>query len=250
LAMVSPARRAMSRWKTLGRRDRRRKAAAIPLGMTDLSPWVATELPYSYLLHHVFTTPSCPYPLSLYRFIQGAMTFTPGDAAAFEATIISACDEHERASRWKRGYRRCLVIEGFFIKFDSYRSLYPQVETQKYVFRCAKDDISAPRVPEVLHFFHRDYRMAYVVMEYIKFTPPPVPDLPKKAALALQWLRDLPAPPDCPWIGPLGGGRVRHRLFKDYEAPLSFVSIQAIERYLNTVCAYIVLSIRHPRIHS
>jgi len=52
----------------------------------------------------------------------------------------------------------------------------------------------APRVPEVLHFFHRDYRMAYMVMEYIKFTPPPVPDLPKKAALAVQWLRDLPVP--------------------------------------------------------
>jgi len=44
------------------------------------------------------------------------MMSTPGDAAAFEATIIAACAEHERASRWEHGYRRCLVIEGFFVK--------------------------------------------------------------------------------------------------------------------------------------
>jgi len=161
------------------------------------------------------------------------MTSTPSDAA-FEAVIISACAEHERASRWEHDYRRCLVIEGVFVKFDSYRSLYPQVETQKYVFQCAKGDMNAPRVPEVLHFFHRDYQMAYVVMEYINLTPHPVPDLPKKVALEIQWLRDLPAPLDCLWFGPLGGGRVRHTLFKDYLAPLSFISIQAIERYLNT----------------
>jgi len=63
-----------------------------------------------------------------------------------------------------------------------------------YVSQCAKPDMSAPRVPdsEALHFFHRDHRMAYVVMEYITLTPPPVPDLPQKAALALQWLRKLP----------------------------------------------------------
>ena len=163
------------------------------------------------------------------------MTSTHGDAAAFEAVIISACAEHERAHRRKDGYRRCLVIEGVFVKFDSYQSLYPQVETQKYVFQCAMGDMSAPRVPEVFNFFHQSFQMAYMVMEYIKLTPPPVPDLPEKVALALQWLRDLPAPPDRVRIGPLGGGRARHTLFKDYKAPLSLSSIQAIERYLNTV---------------
>jgi len=61
--------------------------------------------------------------------------------------------------------------------------------------------------------------MAYVVMKYIKFAPHSVPDLPKKVALAIQWLRDLPAPPpDRVRIGPLGDGRVRHTLFKNYKA--------------------------------
>jgi len=58
-------------------------------------------------------------------------------------------------------------------------------------------------------------------MEYINFTPVPVPDLPERVALAVQWPRDIPAPPDGVRIGPLGGGRARHTLSKDYEAPLS-----------------------------
>ncbi|KAL4074254.1 hypothetical protein J3A83DRAFT_4371530 [Scleroderma citrinum] len=161
------------------------------------------------------------------------MTSTPGDTATFEAAIISACAEHERA------HRRNLCTE-----------------TQKYVFQCAKGDMSAPRIPEVLYFFHRNYQMAYMVMEIIKFIPLPVPDLPERVALALQWLRDLPAPPDRVWIGPLGGGRARHTLFKNYKAPLSFLSIQAIERYLNTAITRVPprsrpvapISLRHERL--
>jgi len=159
----------------------------------------------------------------------------PGDAAAFEDAIIDACERHERAHRREDGYRRCVVVGEFFVKFDSYGSLYSPAQTQIYVSQCAEGDMSAPRVPKVIYFFHRDYQMAYVIMDYINLTPPPVPDLPKKAALAIQWLRDLPAPPGQVLIGPLGGGRARHVLFKDFEAPLSFSSVEAIERYLNKV---------------
>lgn len=162
------------------------------------------------------------------------MTSTPDDGNAFETVIVSACAEHERVHYWEKNYRRCLVIRGLFVKFDSYNSLYPQFETQKYVFQCSKGDVSAPRVPEVLQFFHRDY-MAYMVMEYINLTPPPTPDLPERVALAIQWLRDLPPPPNRVRIGPLGSGRARHAIFKDYQAPLTFSSIQAVERYLNEV---------------
>jgi len=70
-------------------------------------------------------------------------------------------------------------------------------------------------------------------MEYITLTHPPVPDLPQKVAVALQWLRDPPAPTERVRIGPLGSGRARHTLFKDCKAPLPFSSIEAIERYLN-----------------
>jgi hypothetical protein len=158
-----------------------------------------------------------------------------GDQSTSEDAIIRACTEHEHNHRRDDDYRRCVVTQGYFVKFDSYNTLRPQVETQKYVSQRAKLDGSAPRVPEVLHFFHRDGRMGYVVMEYIKPTTTPVVDLPQRVALALQWLRDLPAPTGHDGIGPLGKGRARHMLFKDYRAPLYFSSIQAIQRYLDEV---------------
>jgi len=161
------------------------------------------------------------------------MTPAPVDLAAFEDAIISACEKHERDHKGEHDYRRCVVTEGAFVKFDSYYSLWPQFQTQDYVSQCAKLDMSAPRVPGVLHFFHRDYRMAYLAMEYITLTPPPVPDLPQKAALALQWLRDLPVPTERVRIGPLGSGHAGHMLFKNFRAPLSFSSVEALERYLN-----------------
>jgi hypothetical protein len=168
------------------------------------------------------------------------MTPTPDDLAAFEAAIISACAELEINHRWGDDYRRCVITQGVFVKYDSYLSLYPQYLTQKYVFQHAESDTSVPHVPKVLHFFHQNKKMAYLVMEYINLTSPPVPDLPHRAALALRWLRGLPAPPGHARIGPLGNGRARHVLFKDCTAPLSFSSIQAVERYLNTVrpCLY------------
>ena len=171
------------------------------------------------------------------------MTPAPFDLAAFEDAIISACEKHERDHKGEHDYRRCVVTEGAFVKFDSYYSLWPQFQTQDYVSQCAKLDMSAPRVPGVLHFFHRDYRMAYLVMEYITLTPPPVPDLPPKAALALQWLRDLPVPTERVRIGPLGSGHAGHRLFKNFRAPLSFSSIEALERYLNNCVRGYILEI-------
>ena len=162
------------------------------------------------------------------------------ELVALEDTIVSACAEHEDGHNiWEDGYRRCVDVQGYFVKFDSYKILRPQVETQIYVSQHAKLDESAPRVPEVLHFFHRNNRMGYVVMDYIKPTTTPVPDLPQRVALAVQWLRDLPAPTGHVGTGPLGNGRARHTLFKDYKAPLDFSSIEAIQRYLDKVRPYL-----------
>jgi hypothetical protein len=120
---------------------------------------------------------------------------TPCELLDIEDAIVRACGEHESDHGKDRDYRRCVITQGFFVKFDSYKFLYPQVETQNYVSQLAEFDDSAPRVPKVLHFFHRDRLMAYVVMEYIKPTRSSVPDLPQRVALALQWLHDLVAPP-------------------------------------------------------
>ncbi len=160
---------------------------------------------------------------------------TPAELATFEAAIISACAEH-KCDYWEDGYWCCVVTQGYFVKFNSYNSLYPQVEMQKYISQCTKLDRSAPCVPKVLHFFHWKYQMAYMVMDYIKPTPTPVLDLPKRVALALQWLRNLPAPPGHVGIGPLGNSHTCHTLFKDCMVPLSFLSIQAVDRYMDQVC--------------
>ncbi|EKM74489.1 hypothetical protein AGABI1DRAFT_116827 [Agaricus bisporus var. burnettii JB137-S8] len=112
--------------------------------------------------------------------------------------------------------------------------MYPEYETLKYISRCAKNDINAPRVPEIIHFFHRrDRCLAYLVMENINLTPPPE-DFHERVAKAIQWLRKCPVSPDGATLGPLGGGAAHHELFGESKAPLKFSSTLALERFLNT----------------
>jgi hypothetical protein len=48
-------------------------------------------------------------------------------------------------------------------------------------------------------------------------------------------MRSVPAPHDVV-LGPKGNGRARHVVFKDFKAPLDFISVGALERYFNKVC--------------
>ena len=116
------------------------------------------------------------------------------------------------------------VIQEHFVKFGSYKSLLPVHNTMKYISKFADGDTSAPRIPKVVHFFNRDDKMAYLVMENIKHTSTLGPDLIQRVARALQWLRGVPAP-DNVTVGPIGNALARHVLFKDFEAPLCFSSV-------------------------
>ena len=164
----------------------------------------------------IFYRPSLPLLKNLHPR-HPAMTPAPvglAGVAASEGAIISACKNASvitRQSRQQtlRSHRRSLR------KIRQQRiSAASLSDADVRVSQCAKLDMSAPRVPEVLHFFHRGYQMAYVVIEYITLTPSPVPDLPQKVTLALQWLRDIPAPTELVRIGPLGVGCDRYTLFK------------------------------------
>jgi serine/threonine protein kinase len=148
--------------------------------------------------------------------------------------IAQRCSDHERLTQWDADFRRCVRFEDFFVKYDSFKSMYPEFRTQQYLAQVAVGDPDAPRVAQVCDFFTLD-KMAYLVMEYIEPNSVPVPDLPQRAARALQWLRGVRLPDDVPFGESLGGGRLRHPLFKDFEAPLRFSSIEALERYLNKV---------------
>jgi len=73
----------------------------------------------------------------------------------------------------------------------------------------------------------------YLVMEFITLTAAPL-DLIDRTAQALVWLSSVPSPPNHV-LGPLGGGRIRHKFFKDYKAPLVFSSVEALQRYMHKV---------------
>jgi len=113
--------------------------------------------------------------------------------------------------------------------------MFPQYKTQKYISELAATDPNAPHIPEVYSFFTPDFLWAYLVMERIDFTSTSVQDLLQRAAQSLRWLDGLVVP-DGATIGSLGGGLACHRLFKDFEAPLKFSSIVALELYLEKVC--------------
>ena len=152
-----------------------------------------------------------------------------------EPAIISACDTHESLHKHEQDYKRCIISENFFVKFDSRSSLFPQYITQDYLFLFTARDSNAPRVPQFYYFFtNQTTRIAYLVMEYIATLAPPSV---QGVARALEWLRSVPKPPETT-IGRLGGGCARHVLFKNNEAPLSFSSVVALEKYLNTVRLY------------
>jgi len=160
---------------------------------------------------------------------------SPTNFAALEPAIVSACAQHERDGENDRNYSRCLPLGEYFVKFGPYSSFYPEVVTLNYLADLAKNDASAPRVPQVYHFFHDNGRMAYVVMEYIDLIQVSAETLASKAAQAVRWMRSVPAPHDVV-LGPKGNGRARHVVFKKCEAPLDFVSLVALERYFNKVC--------------
>ena len=164
--------------------------------------------------------------------------------AIFEAAIIDACTKHTQEHWQDNDYRACVFIKPcYFVKYDDHETLWPQIATQLYISNYAESRIDAPRVPKVIHHFRGDQRRAYLVMEYIKLIDSP-PALHERTAAALKWLSGVPAPPKHV-MGPLGGGYIRHRFFKDYEAPLLFSSIEALERYIEKVrpCLYLL---EHP----
>ncbi|KAI6015593.1 hypothetical protein EDC04DRAFT_2578344 [Pisolithus marmoratus] len=148
-----------------------------------------------------------------------------------QQVIISLCREHEKTHRLEPDFRRCVTFKSYFVKYGSHGSLQFEYATQKYVHHMAINDPSAPRVPEVVAYFAPDGRMAYLVMEFIDATTP-ADGAYEKVADALQWLSKIPVPPDVA-IGSVGGGRARHRLFKNYEAPLLFSRKWALEAYMH-----------------
>jgi len=149
---------------------------------------------------------------------------------ALEANVVEACANVQR-----RHLTACVSIgNDYFVKFGSPSILWPEHQTQSYIFDYARSNPhpDAPRIPQVVRYFRNSWT-AYLVMEFIALTAPPL-DLIDRTTQALVWLSNVPPPPNHV-IGPLGGGRIRHKLFDDYEAPLLFSSAEALQRYMDKV---------------
>jgi hypothetical protein len=147
------------------------------------------------------------------------------------ATIIRECENHENANWRERNYRRCITIgTEYFVKFDTHDRMKPELATQMHIQSYAAslpDSAAAPRIAKVLFHFQEGY-FTYNVMEYIELGGPANP---AQKADALTWLTNVPPAPG-QVMGPVGGGPIRHAMFKDYWAPMEFDDLGALERYL------------------
>ena len=172
---------------------------------------------------------------------------TPGEIATLENNIVEICKAHEAKNWRKEDYRACVFVEPcYFVKYGDPETLQPEITTQNYIFNYAEsqaDTSCVPRIPKIEHYFQNE-RTMYLVMECITLTDPP-PDLIKRVAEALKWLSEVKPPPNHV-IGPLGSGCIRHKVFKDFEAPLRFPSVDALERYLEAVRPYLYFLERTP----
>jgi len=161
--------------------------------------------------------------------------------AALEAKVVEVCAKH-KSEHWAETDYRAAVRVGtdYFVKFGDLADLMPEIETQKYIsnYAASNPGNGVPRIPRVVHTFTHG-RTMFLVMEFIKLLPTP-PDIMAKVTPALKWLAAVPAPPNV--LGSLGGGRIRHKFFKEAKAPLRFSSAEALERYMNQ--AYTLLSTR------
>lgn len=76
-------------------------------------------------------------------------------------------------------------------------------------------------------------------MEGIKLQESP-PDLAARVQKAMKWLSEVPLPSNHA-LGPVGGGRIRHRFFKDFKAPFDSLDVKKLDQYMET--AYGLLSV-------
>ncbi|KAL1678077.1 hypothetical protein EV122DRAFT_290601 [Schizophyllum commune] len=143
-----------------------------------------------------------------------------------EHDIVAACAQHELAHAQRREYRRCISVtideNRYFIKFGDTWCFASEVATQQKLANVARSEQDAPHVPAIHHIFAHEH-LTYAIMEFVETMEVPMDVFVQKVADAVLWLRGQPAPPGVA-LGPLGGGRAWHKIFKDNCAPLPFTS--------------------------
>ncbi|KAI6021854.1 hypothetical protein PISMIDRAFT_690681 [Pisolithus microcarpus 441] len=149
-----------------------------------------------------------------------------------QAVVIAACKTHEETSRLKYRYRACVFVGAdYFVKYGAAQDLEPELTTQEYFYQHAQrpQTPEPPRIAKTVHHFIHQHTM-YLVMERIELQVSP-PDLAKRIQGAVEWLANVPPPPNSK-LGPVGGGVIRHKFFKDHEAPFEFSDTAMLYLYM------------------
>ena len=157
-----------------------------------------------------------------------------------QAEVIAACRKHEEQNSWNYDYRACVFVGAdYFVKYGDVKYIEPELATQEYLFHHAQQPQTPepPRIAKIVHHFVYENTM-YLVMERIKLQVSP-PDLETKIQGAIEWLSKVP-PPSNPKLGPVGGGLIRHKFFKDHEAPFIFSDTALLDLYMLKVRLWFV----------
>lgn len=124
-----------------------------------------------------------------------------------------------------------------------------EARTQAHFYDLAQRSPNAPRVARVYEVFGDGQGSTYLVMEFI--SAPSFEALIEGASSnlereslratafaeisnAVEWLLNCPVS-EGDMIGPVGGGYIQHLFFNMEEAPVAFVTVGALEAYVNQV---------------
>lgn len=138
------------------------------------------------------------------------------------------------------------------IKFGLPHILQPQLRNHEYVFKALRDmspdQTRGIRIPKVYRTLESDDYF-FIVMEYIPGRTlqqlvdqegwgPQKATLTNSIATAMRLLMSIPVPAGQK-PGPVGGGHIRHSLFKDHTSFRDYPSVDELEQHVNIVSNYI-----------
>ncbi|KAK7702368.1 hypothetical protein SLS64_009660 [Diaporthe eres] len=137
-----------------------------------------------------------------------------------------------------------------YVKFGPLKQIAAEVQNHEYAFGAFKEMppnlTRGIRIPEIYHTFNIDEELnqrMFIIMEYTdgktlaELVEEHDYETTRKThegsiARAIRLLMSITAPED-QGPGPIGGGRIRHPLFKNETSYLEYSSVDALEKYLN-----------------
>ena len=150
-----------------------------------------------------------------------------------ELEVIIAAERHEEINKRSLYYTRVFILGNTIVKYTDHVTMEKECQALRHLYDLAiKGGDDAPRVPQVVHYFHSDDGMGYMIMERILLREVSEDELCAKAARAVLWLR---AQQQTDFFGSLGGLDTFHTVFQRNTAPHPFTTVAAAQTYLNVV---------------